>query len=59
MPFEEKSKKDNKEDQRLRRQMDNEKETNPKKINIENRINLFSKILQNPNDDKMEYIYQL
>ena len=26
---------------------------------IEKRINLFSKNLQNPNDDKMEYIYQL
>ena len=39
--------------------MDNEKEINLKKINIENRINLFSKNLQNPNDDKMEFIYQL
>ena len=26
---------------------------------IEKRINLFGKNLQNPNDDKMEYIYQL
>ena len=26
---------------------------------IENRINLFSNNLQNLNDDKMEYIYQL
>ena len=38
-----KSKKDNMEDQRLRRQMDNEKEINLKKIN--NRFYLFRQLL--------------